>query len=146
MLYNYILLAAYQPHLKDTNEVNNVAELLMKGGFIMIPIILLSIFSIYLFIERFLYIRKSAVVDENLIDDIIANIRNKNNEEALGQTRTAILLSARILESGLSQNGKTPKDIENYMEATANIEISEMEKNTGYLGNHCRYCTHARVS
>jgi len=40
----------------------------------------------------------------------------------------------RILESGLNQSGKTPKDIENYMEATANIEISEMEKNTGYLG------------
>jgi len=134
MLYNYILLAASQPHLKNTNEVNNVAELLMKGGFIMIPIILLSILSIYLFIERFLYIRKSAVVDENLVYDVIANIRNKKKEEALGQTRTSDTSLGRILESGLSQNGKTPKDIENYMESAANIEISEMEKNTGYLG------------
>lgn len=134
MLYNYILLAANQPHLKNTNEVNNVAELLMKGGFIMIPIILLSIFSIYLFIERFLYIRKSAVVDENLVYDIITNIRNKKKEEALEQTRSSDTSLARILESGLSQNGKTPKDIENYMESAANIEISEMEKNTGYLG------------
>jgi len=64
MLYNYILLAIDQPHLKDTNAVNNVGELLMKGGFIMIPILLLSIFSIYLFIERFLYIRKTTVVDD----------------------------------------------------------------------------------
>jgi len=134
MLYNYILLAASQPHLKNTNEVTNVAELLMKGGFIMIPIILLSIFSIYLFIERFLYIRKSAVVDENLVYDIITNIRNKKKEEALEQTRSSDTSLARILESGLSQNGKTPKDIENYMESAANIEISEMEKNTGYLG------------
>jgi biopolymer transport protein ExbB len=106
----------------------------MKGGIIMIPIILLSIFSIYLFIERFLYIRKSAVVDENLVYDVITNIRNKNKEEALGQTRTSDTSLGRILESGLSQNGKTPKDIENYMESAANIEISEMEKNTGYLG------------
>jgi biopolymer transport protein ExbB len=134
MLYNYILLALNQPHLKSTTEVNNVAELLMKGGFIMIPIILLSIFSIYLFIERFLYIRKSAVVDEYLVSDIIGHIRNKKPDAALEQTQTSDTSLGRILGSGLSQKGKTAKDIENYMEATANIEISEMEKNTGYLG------------
>jgi len=134
MLYNYILLAIDQPHLKDTNAVNNVGELLMKGGFIMIPIILLSIFSIYLFIERFLYIRKSTVVDDNLVYNIIGEIRNKKREEALLMTRNDNTALGRILESGLSQPGKTPDDIENYMEATANIEISEMERNTGYLG------------
>ena len=134
MLYNYILLAIDQPHLKDTNAVNNVGELLMKGGFIMIPIILLSIFSIYLFIERFIYIRKSTVVDDNLIYNILVELRNKQPEGALEHTRNNDTALGRILESGLSQPGKTPKDIENYMEATANIEISEMEKNTGYLG------------
>ena len=106
----------------------------MKGGFIMIPIILLSIFSIYLFIERFIYIRKSAVVDDNLIYNILVGLRNKRPEEALAHSRNNDTSLGRILESGLSQPGKTPKDIENYMEATANIEISEMEKNTGYLG------------
>jgi biopolymer transport protein ExbB len=134
MIYTYILLAIDQPHLKDTNAVNNVAELLMKGGFIMIPIILLSIFSIYIFIERFLYIRKSAVVDEDLIYNIIGDIRNNKAVEALIRTRSQDTSLARILESGLSQSGKTPNDVENFMEATANLEISEMEKNTGYLG------------
>jgi biopolymer transport protein ExbB len=134
MLYNYISLLIDQPHLKDTNSVNNVAELLMKGGFIMIPIILLSLFSIYLFIERFLYIRKCSVVDENLIFNIKKEIRNKKPQEALLHTRNSDTSLARILESGLTQPGKTPRDLENYMEATANLEISEMEKNTGYLG------------
>jgi biopolymer transport protein ExbB len=134
MLYNYILLATAQPHLKDTNAVNNVAELLMKGGFIMIPIILLSIFSIYLFIERFIYIRKSAVVDENLVYNIIGELRNKRQEEALMYTRNDSTSLGRILESGLSQTNKSSSDVENTMEATANLEISEMEKNTGYLG------------
>jgi len=134
MLYNYILLAVDQPHLKDTNAVNNVFELLMKGGFIMIPIILLSIFSIYLFIERFLYIRKNAVVDQDLIYNVITENTNKRNEEALGLARNNETSLGRILVSGLSQPGKTPVDVEKYMEATANIEISEMEKNTGYLG------------
>lgn len=134
MLYNYILLAVDQPHLKDTNAVNNVFELLMKGGFIMIPIILLSIFSIYLFIERFLYIRKNAVVDQDLIYNVITENSNKRNEEALDLARNNDTSLGRILTSGLSQPGKTPVDVEKYMEASANIEISEMEKNTGYLG------------
>ena len=134
MLYNYILLAIDQPHLKDTNSVNNVAELLMKGGFIMIPILLLSIFSIYLFIERFLYIRKTTIVDRALVFNIIGELRDKRSEEALAHSRNIDTSLGRILESGLSQGGKTPTEIENYMEATANLEISEMEKNTGYLG------------
>jgi biopolymer transport protein ExbB len=134
MLYNYILLAIDQPHLKDTNAVNNVGELLMKGGFIMIPIILLSIFSIYLFIERFIYIRKSAAINEDLVYNVLVSISNKKPDEALEHTRTDNTSLGRILESGLSQPGKSPKDVENYMEATANIEISEMERNTGYLG------------
>jgi biopolymer transport protein ExbB len=134
MLYNTILLVIGQPHLKDTNAVNNVAELLMKGGFIMIPILLLSIFSIYLFIERFLYIRKNAVVEEGLIYNIIEEIKNSQTAQALAQLSINDTSIARILESGLNQSAKTPTDAEKYMEATANIEISEMEKNTGYLG------------
>jgi biopolymer transport protein ExbB len=123
-----------QTQLKDTNSVNNVAELLMKGGFIMIPIILLSIISVYLFIERYSFIRKSAVIDENLVKNIINEIRNKRPEEALIHTKYNKTSLGKILESGLSQSGKSPKDIESYMEATANLEISVMEKDTGYLG------------
>jgi biopolymer transport protein ExbB len=123
-----------QPQLRDTNSVDNVAELLMKGGYIMIPIILLSIISIYIFIERFIYIRRSSVIDESMVSNVITGIRGKRNEEALNQVRYSNSSLGRILESGLSSTGKTPKETESYMEATANIEISVMEKDTGYLG------------
>jgi biopolymer transport protein ExbB len=131
-LYNTMVLL--QPQLRDTNSVNNVAELLMKGGYIMIPIILLSIFSIYLFIERFIYIRRSSVIDETMVSNVISGIRNKNNEEALNQVKYSNSSLGRILESGLNNPGKNAKEAESYMEATANIEISVMEKDTGYLG------------
>jgi len=127
----FILL---QPQLKDTNSVNNVAELLMKGGYIMIPIILLSLISIYIFIERFVYIRKSSVIDENMVNAAITEIRNKRMEEALKQVRYSSTSLGRILESGLNSTGKTARETEGYMESTANIEISVMEKDTGYLG------------
>jgi biopolymer transport protein ExbB len=120
--------------LSDTTTVTNVAELLMKGGFIMIPILLLSIISIYFFIERFSYIRKNSVIDVNLVKNITNEIRNQRHEEALVHTRYNNTSLGRILESGLSQRGKSSGEIEKNMEATANLEISEMEKNSGYLG------------
>jgi len=134
MSLNSTLLSLLQPQLRDTNSVSNVAELLMKGGYIMIPIILLSIFSIYLFIERFLYIRRSSVIDETMVSNVITEIRGKRSEEALNQVRQSNSSLGRILESGLNNTGKTAKDAESYMEATANLEISVMEKDTGYLG------------
>jgi biopolymer transport protein ExbB len=127
----FILL---QPQLKDTNSVNNVAELLMKGGYIMIPIILLSLISIYIFIERFVYIRKNSVIDEKMVNAVINEIRNSRMEEAANHVNLSGASLGRILESGLNWTGKTAKEAESYMEATANIEISVMEKDTGYLG------------
>jgi biopolymer transport protein ExbB len=134
MILNTSLVLLLQQQLRDTNSVNNVAELLMKGGYIMIPIILLSIFSIYLFIERFIYIRRSSVIDEIMVSNVVAEIRNKKNVEALNIVMYSNSSIGRIIESGLNNPGKSPKEAESYMEATANIEISVMEKDTGYLG------------
>ena len=134
MFYTNVFLVIQQAQLTDTNTVNNVAELLMKGGFIMIPIILLSLLSVYLFIERFSYIRKSSVIDESLVKNILNELRNNKPEEALTHTKYNKTSIGKILESGLSLKGKTAKEAESYMESTTNIEIAMMEKDTGYLG------------
>ena len=134
MAYLNLFTLITQGQMKDTTQVNNVAELLMKGGVIMIPIILLSIVSIYLFIERFIYIRRSSVIDATMVSNVITGIRNKNIEEALNQVKYSNSSLGKILESGLENPGKNAKEAESYMEATANIEISVMEKDTGYLG------------
>lgn len=123
-----------QSQVTGTNTVDNVFELLMKGGFIMIPIILLSLLSIYIFIERFNYIRKNSVVDQTLVKSIISEIRSKQTGSALLKAKQSNTSMGRILESGLNQAGRTPKELEGYMESTANLEISMMEKDTGYLG------------
>ena len=130
----YILPVLFAVPIRDPNAVTSVGELLMKGGFIMIPIILLSLISIYFFIERFSYIRKSSAIDKNLVKNVIIDIRNNKREEVLIRSRNNKTSLGRILESGFSQPGKSPADVEKYMESTANLEISIMEKNTGYLG------------
>jgi biopolymer transport protein ExbB len=111
-----------------------VAELLMKGGIIMIPILLLWCIATYFFIERYLYIR--SVTKRNR--DLIPNIKKHLQE---GDVKSARLYAERdgsaignIISGGLDYVGKPIKEIETVMESAANIEIAEMEKNIGYLG------------
>src|SRR5450759_596793 len=112
MIYSDLIPVIEQQNLTDPTAVTNIAQLLMKGGFIMIPIILLSFISVYFFIERFSYIRKNSVIDNILVNNIITEIRNKRPEEALIHTRYNNTSLGRILESGLSQPGKSSAAIE----------------------------------
>lgn len=123
-----------QMHMTDTTQVNNIAELLMKGGIIMIPIILLSFISIYLFIERYIYISRSTVIDEKLVKNVVNELNDKHTGNAMNHAHSNQTSLGRIIESGIAQIGKPVKDVENYMESTTNLEISLMEKDTGYLG------------
>ena len=134
MINGNILTGALQFQASDANAVNSVGELLMKGGYIMIPILLLSVVSIYFFVERFAYIRKSAAIDKLLIRNVVNELKNNRREEALALVRKNRNSIGRILESGLSQSGKSATEVEKYMESAANLEIAIMEKNTGYLG------------
>lgn len=123
-----------QGQMTDTSRVDNIAELLMKGGVIMIPIILLSIVSIYLFIERYIYIRNTTRIDNDLVKGVVNELTIKNSAKALMLTQANQSSVGRILESGIGQIGKPVKEVESYMESATNLEISMMEKDTGYLG------------
>jgi biopolymer transport protein ExbB len=112
----------------------SILELMMKGGFVMIPILVLWIIAMYIFIERFLYLRNATKTKK----DFVLNI--KKHLEA-GDLKTARLYAeqehnatAIILRNGLDYVGKPVKEIESVMESSANIEIAEMENNIGYLG------------
>ena len=108
--------------------------LLVKGGVIMIPILLLSFFSIYLFIERFAYIRQSTKINGRLVDNVLSDLRNTNISGAVQSAQNDETAIGRVLSSGLSKMGKPIQEIESQMESATNLEITKMEKNTGYLG------------
>lgn len=120
--------------LATTEPVTSWFELLTKGGIIMIPIVLLSFFSIYLFIERFSYISKAAVIDNRLFDSVITELKDGHLDRAIIHSQKDNTSAGRILESGLSRIGRSMQEIESSLESATNLEITKMEKNTGYLG------------
>jgi biopolymer transport protein ExbB len=120
--------------MSDTSQVTSVMELLVKGGLIMIPILLLSLISIYLFIERYVYIRKAGKVNTTLASSLATEVKSGKREKALALSAADDSSLGRILESGLMLEGKSSTEVEAGMESTANLEIAMMEKDTGYLG------------
>ena len=128
------ILTIAKPIVSDPGQVTSWLDLIMKGGIIMIPIILLSFLSVYLFIERFIYIRRTSAIDFELVNSVVLELKNGHVDKALIQAQENQASIGRILESGLEKFGKPVKDVESYMESTTNLEITKMERDTGYLG------------
>lgn len=128
-LINYV-----EPIQAGSSEITSWLDLLMKGGVVLIPIFLLSIISIYLFIERYLYLKRATAIDNKLVPLITQELREGHPEKANFHAKNNPAAIGRILESGLSKVGKPVQDVENFLESTTNLEITKMEKDTGYLG------------
>lgn len=107
---------------------------ILKGGILIIPIILLLFFCIYVIIERYLSIKKAAKQSENLLGEIKLQLKTGKINQAIQICNNEKTASANILKSGISIIGRPVSEIESVMEKTANIEVAQMEKGLGYLG------------
>jgi len=110
-----------------------IIELLLKGGFMMIPIFLLSILAVYIFVERMLTIKKASQVGDSFFDNV-KNLVLKGDISAAkiicAQNDTPI---AKMIEKGVSRLGSELKNIEASIENVGKIEIYKLEKNLSML-------------
>jgi biopolymer transport protein ExbB len=120
--------------ISSSGQATTILDLLMKGGIIMIPIVLLSLISFYIFIERMAYIRRTAAIQQGLIPAIANELKNGNSNNAMLHAKNNHAALGRILESGIEKIGRPQSEVERNLETTTNLEITKMEKNTGYLG------------
>jgi biopolymer transport protein ExbB len=120
--------------ISSSDQAATILDLLMKGGIIMIPIVLLSLVSFYIFIERLAYIRRTTIIQKGLMPAIVNDLKSGNQNNALLHARSNQAAVGRILESGIEKLGKPLGEVERNIETTTNLEITKMEKNTGYLG------------
>ncbi len=106
----------------------SLLDLYLKGGVIMYPITLLSIISIYFFVERYLTISKASKIDPNFIlqvKDLINSGNLKGAKSLCERTQTPY---ARIVEKGVTRIGNPLKNIEVGMEAVGKLEVYKLEK------------------
>ena len=103
-------------------------DLAMKGGWVMIPIVLLSLVAAYIFIERYYVIRKASKEDLNFMNRIKDYIHDGKLEAALALCRSTDSPSARMVEKGISRLGRPLQDISTAIENVGKLEIAKLEK------------------
>lgn len=103
-------------------------DLAIKGGWVMIPIILLSFVAAYIFIERYYVIRKATKEDMNFINRIKDYIHDGKIDASLALCRSTDSPSARMVEKGINRLGRPLHDISTAIENIGKLEISKLEK------------------
>jgi biopolymer transport protein ExbB len=103
-------------------------DLAIKGGWVMIPIILLSFVAAYIFIERYYVIRRATKEDQNFMNRIKDYIHDGKIEAALALCRSTDSPSARMIEKGITRLGRPLQDISTAIENVGKLEISKLEK------------------
>jgi biopolymer transport protein ExbB len=103
-------------------------DLTLKGGWIMIPIGILSLLAVYIFIERYFAIRKAAQTDENFITRIKDYIHDGKIDSALALCQSTDSPIARMLEKGIQRIGRPLNDINTAIENVGKLEVAKLEK------------------
>ncbi len=110
-------------------------DLAMKGGWIMIPIILLSFVAVYIFIDRFLAVKKAGKFDTSMMDKIKNYITAGKIDAAIALCRSSDNPASRMVEKGISRIGRPLTDVSAAIENVGNLEIQKLEKGLPALGS-----------
>jgi biopolymer transport protein ExbB len=109
-------------------------DLLVKGGWVMLPIGILAVLALVIFFERYFTIRKASRSDSNLMIQVRSSIITGNLASAEAICRNSNTPLARMLQKGLLRIGRPIKDIEGAIENVGKLEVAKLEKNIGILG------------
>ena len=108
-------------------------DLCLKGGWIMIPLLILSVVSIYIFIERFIALRSAAKRDDSFMKRIKDYIHDGEIESAINLCKKTDTPYARLILKGISRIGRPMNDVLVAIENVGNIEVARLGKGFTWL-------------
>ena len=110
-----------------------LGELFLSGGWLMWPLLALGAIAVFIFVERWVAIRRASKMDEtfmNRIRDYIVEGRINVAVDLCRKTDTPI---ARMIEKGIERLGRPVGDVQNAIENLANLEVSKLESGLPFL-------------
>src|SRR6476660_8070914 len=119
--------------VQQAAECFNLLSLLEKGGWLMYPLYLLFVATVFVFFERLIAIRKASRIDNNFMSIIRDNIITGNVTAARNLARNTDNPVARIIDKGIQRIGKPIDAIEKSMENIGRLEMYKMERNLNVL-------------
>ncbi|WP_158860684.1 MotA/TolQ/ExbB proton channel family protein [Lunatibacter salilacus] len=119
--------------IQETGSQIGLLDLLVKGGYMMIPLYLLFVLAIFIFVERLMILKKASKTPKGLMDQVKMMVQGGNIQQAKMICQGEETPVAHMLTKGLERIGSPLKNIEVAIENVGKIEIYKLEKNLGLL-------------
>lgn len=108
-------------------------EILTQGGFLMIPLFLLSVLAIYVIAERWRKLENSRMDIAAMLNNIESLLKSGSQQRAIQYCEEFDKPLARILKSGIRRLGRPIRDIEESIRNAGKKEIFYLEKRMNWL-------------
>lgn len=117
------------------SQMTSLLDVLVLGGWVMIPLLLLSILTIYLLIERLITIRQASSNPDAITDRVREYVRNGDVDGAIAYCERKDVPITRILQQGLERLGRPISEIQDAVQAAGKHETFALEKRTNLLAS-----------
>ncbi len=136
-MLNYLLQAdivdAVQAAPVQQEMSFSLIDMAVKGGWLMIVLLALSIVAIYIFGKKWWMIRQASKIDKDFMMDIRDYIHDGKIKSAKTLCSKYDTPVARMVESGIDRIGKPLGDIQTAIENVGNVEVARLERGLPYL-------------
>lgn len=119
--------------LNATKENIGLLDLLIKGGYMMIPLYILLVLAIFIFFEKLITLKKASKTSGHLMDQVKILVQSGQIEKAKMLCAGENTPVANMIAKGVERIGSPLKNIEVSIENVGKIEIYKLEKNLGLL-------------
>ncbi len=127
-MMNFLQTAAVEL-TSEAQKTMGLWELFSKGGWLMWPLLALGGVTIYIFVERYLAIRRASTIDKDFINRIRDYIYQGKVAAAVEMCQQYDTPIARMIEKGIQRIGRPMSDVQSAVENVANLEVSKLEEN-----------------
>ncbi len=106
----------------------SLIDMALKGGWIMVVLLILSMLAIYIFAKKAVMVHKAVKTDRNFNQEIRDLIHDGKIKQATQRCQEKNTPVARLFEKGIERIGRPLNDIQTAVENTGNVEVARLEK------------------
>ena len=112
----------------ETGDGLSLWQLTLAGGWLMIPLVLLSLVAVYIFVERFIALRRAQKDAPYFMDRIREYIEDGKTDAAVRVCQQTHAPYAAMIEKGITRIGRPAADVQAAIENVGNLQVAQMEK------------------
>lgn len=117
----------------ETPDQLSLWSLTMDGGYLMIPLALLLLVSIYIFIERCIVLKKASHSDNTFMQRLREYVKEGDIESARNLCRKDNTPYSRLILKGVDRIGRPVADVQRAIDNAGELEVSALGKGLTWL-------------